>query len=87
MATTDPPRPLGIEGTKVWDAWHRKVTDKDRLLTLAETVDERTFLRTRVLRDGNPADREALRTLDRTIETTLAAVKDDANWRRYQRTI
>lgn len=86
MTAPQPPRPLGTEGTKVWSYWCRRVTDRDRLLALCEAVDERIFLRTKVLRgEAAPAERDGLRKLDTAIETTLAAVTKDAEWRTYAR--
>ncbi len=87
MATNPvPPRPLGAEGQKSWTYWCRRVTDRDRLLVLCEAIDERIFLRTKVLRgEALPADRDGLRKLDRDIDTGLLAVRRDAEWRQYDR--
>jgi hypothetical protein len=86
MTAPNPPRPLGTEGTKVWNAWCRRVDDRDRLLALCEAVDERLFLRTKVLRgEVVPAERDGLRKLDREIEAALTAVRKDAQWRAYAR--
>lgn len=87
MATMpNPPRPLGTEGQKAWNYWARRVTDRDRLLALCEAIDERIYLRTKVLRgEAVPAERDGLRKLDRDIDTGLLAVRKDAEWRDYDR--
>lgn len=86
MTAPQPPRPLGTEGNKVWTHWARRVDDRDQLLSLCEAVDERIFLRTKVLRgEAAPAERDGLRKLDAAIEATLAAVRKDSEWRAYAR--
>jgi hypothetical protein len=81
---TEPPRPLGTEGSRVWDAYVGRVSDLELLLVLAQTCDERELLRPRVLR-GDVSDRNALRTLEARIGDLRTAVERDASWTAYSR--
>jgi hypothetical protein len=74
-----PPRPLGPAGLALWDRawkaarhWLSPATDIEILLMVAEQVDERVALRMRVIRDGNPEDRKALRDVDRQVVAGLS---------------
>jgi hypothetical protein len=77
----DPPRPLGLEGRRLWDriwsagsSWLAP-SDVDVALMLAETVDERVALRLRIFKAGEDADwhdRVALRSLDAQVTSILS---------------
>lgn len=77
-----PSRPLGAEGLKLWKRiwgmrvhWVSEDLDKDHVLVLCESMDERVGLRVRVLRD--PEDwrsRNQLRALDEQINTMMGAL-------------
>lgn len=67
----DTPRPLGVEGMKLWvriwlldKKWIDRELDLDHVAILCECMDERVSLRVRVLREGEWRDRVALRNLD-----------------------
>lgn len=70
----EPPRPLDVEGRKVWDRvwgagrhWLSPATDLEAVLMACEQVDERIALRARVLEVGDVDDRKALRALERAL--------------------
>lgn len=74
----DPPRPLGTEGTRLWQrvwdlrsTWISRDIDLDHVALLCESMDERVALRVRVLRDGAWRDRVALRALDMQINALM----------------
>lgn len=73
-----PPRPLGNEGTRIWErvwtldkAWLDPTVDLDWVTLLAESVDERVMLRFQTLQNGDWRDRVALRALDALITDLL----------------
>lgn len=77
----EPPRPLGVEGRKLWDRvwglrklWIDKAMDLDHVALLCESVDERQGLRLQVLRGGTWRDRVALRALDGQVADLMAAL-------------
>jgi hypothetical protein len=79
-----PARPIGPPGQAVWDEWSDRVINPNaELLTLAETTDERALLRRLVIKDGVPADRQALRVLDALLAEQRDAVKRAAAWKTY----
>ena len=74
-------RPLGSYGKQFWDrvwqmgsSWISSNTDYETMLMTAEMIDERWNLRVKVMTDGQPRDRRALRDLDRAIQTQLASL-------------
>lgn len=77
--TPQPPRPLGVEGTRTWvgvwglrKPWIDKRLDLEHVALLAESMDERMRLRFAVLQDGSWRDRIGLRQLDAQIADLLA---------------
>lgn len=81
METPEPLRPLGPEGTKMWDriwkagrAWISLSTDIEQVMMLCETMDERIQLRAVVFRGGEWRDRVALRQLDYQITNMLSLI-------------
>jgi hypothetical protein len=77
----DPPRPLGAEGTKMWERiwyagrlWISSSTDIEHVTILCETMDERVALRVRVFREGDWRDRVALRQIDHQLTSMLSAL-------------
>lgn len=80
----EPPRPLGQEGRRCWDEYAEHVSNREALLLLAETLDERALLRPRVLR-GDTDDRAALRSLEARINDLRDQVQRDAAWQTYSR--
>ena len=77
----DPPRPLGVEGMKlwqrIWDAgrsWISPASDLEHVALLCESMDERTALRYTVLSGGDWRDRVALRQLDSQLTSMLSAL-------------
>ena len=79
--TPDPLRPLGPEGTKMWEriwqagrAWISPTTDIEQVMMLCETMDERIQLRAVVFRGGEWRDRVALRQLDYQITNMLSLI-------------
>ena len=76
-----PPRPLGPEGTALWDRiwglghrWISAATDLDQVTILCETVDERSALRDLVVDEGNWRDRNSLRALDDQVVRMLGSL-------------
>jgi hypothetical protein len=74
-----PPRPLGADGTVLWDrawtaahGWLSPATDGELLLMLCESIDERATLRYRVMAHGDGDERKALRSLDKQIMAGLS---------------
>lgn len=71
----EPPRPLGSEGMKLWERiwgmnrpWIDRSADLDFVTLLCEQMDERVFLRARVIGgQGDWRDRVALRAIDQQI--------------------
>ncbi len=77
--TPEPNRKLFTQGQAFWDKvweigglWISATTDYEIMLMTAEMIDERGNLRAKVLTDGNPKDRRALRELERAITSNLA---------------
>lgn len=76
----EPPRTLGVHGTAVWQriwmmgqAWIELV-DQDAILLMCEQFDERSLLRSRVLRDADRYDRMALRAIEAQIAAGLSSL-------------
>jgi hypothetical protein len=76
-----PPRPLGREGTRLWNriwgmrkSWISEDLDLDHVTMLCESVDERVTLRVRVFQSGEWRDRVALRALDEQVDGALGAL-------------
>ena len=79
--TPQPPRPLGVEGTRTWvgvwglrKPWIDKRLDLEHVALLAESMDERVRLRFAVLQDGSWRDRIGLRQLDAQIADLMGAL-------------
>lgn len=71
----DPHRPLGPAGTALWAAaLEDGAAATEDLLLVCEQLDERVALRIRVLRDGDPEDRRALRDLESKVAHALRRV-------------
>jgi hypothetical protein len=77
--TPEPSRPLGSNGKQFWErvwqmgsTWISSSTDYETMLMTAEMVDERWNLRVKVMTEGQPRDRRALRDLDRMIQSQLS---------------
>jgi hypothetical protein len=77
--TPEPSRPLGSNGKQFWErvwqlgsTWISSSTDYEAMLMTAEMVDERWNLRVKVMTEGQPRDRRALRDLDRMIQSQLS---------------
>jgi phage terminase small subunit len=77
----EPPRPLGPEGTKLWNrvwdngkTWISPVSDIELVLLMCESMDERTQLRLTVLRGSDWRDRVALRSLESQLVTMISAL-------------
>jgi hypothetical protein len=75
-SANEPLRPLGPAGRATWDAVapNCEPGTLEILQVACEQLDERAQLRIRVLRDGLPADRRALRSLDRHVSENLQFV-------------
>lgn len=74
-----PSRPLGKPGRELWDrvwtagvSWISPDTDHEILLITCELVDERWNLRTKVLREEEPADRRNLTQLTKLVQENLS---------------
>jgi hypothetical protein len=79
--TPETTRPLGSHGKQFWDrvwemgsSWISANTDYETMLMTAEMIDERWNLRVKVMTEGQPKDRRALRDLDRAIQSQLASL-------------
>ena len=79
--TPTPPRPLGVEGLKLWNriwdsgrTWISPDADIELVTILCESMDERTQLRLTVLRGTDWRDRVALRTLEGQLVSILSAL-------------
>tara|TARA_R110000822_G_scaffold10078_11_gene38493 strand:- start:867 stop:1313 length:447 start_codon:yes stop_codon:yes gene_type:complete len=79
LETPAPNRKLFTQGQAFWDKvweigglWISPTTDYEIMLMTAEMIDERGNLRAKVLTDGSPKDRRALRELERAITGNLA---------------
>src|SRR5215213_4948773 len=77
----DPPRPLGAEGRRLWDAlwnlnrqWIDRQIDVEHVALLCESMDERIGLRVRTLRSNDWRDRVALRALEAQIAQLMAVL-------------
>jgi hypothetical protein len=77
----EPPRPLGREGTRLWERiwgmrnrWISEALDMDHVTILCETVDERVALRVRVFQSNDWRDRVALRALDDQVAHMMGAL-------------
>jgi phage terminase small subunit len=76
----EPPRPLGVEGMKLWKriweqgrTWISSNSDLEMVTLLCESMDERSQLRFIVLKGtGDWRDRVALRSLDSQLQTMLS---------------
>lgn len=78
-STPEPRRPLLKYGRELWDEiwsngvnWISASSDIELLLMTCEMVDERWNLRVKVMQDGEPRDRRALRALDTQILNALS---------------
>ena len=78
-STPDPSRPLGKYGRQLWDdvwgiggLWISPTTDGELLLMTCELIDERWNLRIKVMNNGDPRERRALRDIDRLIISNLS---------------
>jgi hypothetical protein len=76
-----PPRPLGVEGLKLWNriwesgkTWISPNTDIELVTILCESMDERTQLRLTVLRGTDWRDRVALRSLEAQLVSILSTL-------------
>jgi len=79
--TPIPPRPLGVEGLKLWNriwdsgkTWISPDTDIELVTILCESMDERTQLRLAVLRGTDWRDRVALRSLEGQLVSILSTL-------------
>jgi phage terminase small subunit len=79
--TPTPPRPLGVEGLKLWNriwdsgkTWISPDTDIELVTILCESMDERTQLRLTVLRGTDWRDRVALRSLEAQLVSILSTL-------------
>lgn len=80
MEPPEPPRPLGVEGMKLWKriweqgrTWISSNFDLEMVTLLCESMDERSQLRFIVLKGtGDWRDRVALRSLDSQLQTMLS---------------
>ena len=79
--TPTPPRPLGVEGLKLWNriwdsgkTWISPHTDIELVTILCESMDERTQLRLAVLRGTDWRDRVALRSLEGQLVSILSTL-------------
>lgn len=79
--TPTPPRPLGVEGLKLWNriwdsgkTWISPDTDIELVTILCESMDERTQLRLAVLRGTDWRDRVALRSLEGQLVSILSTL-------------
>jgi phage terminase small subunit len=77
----EPPRPLGPEGTKLWNriwengkTWISPISDIELVLLMCESMDERTQLRLIVLRGSDWRDRVALRSLESQLVSMISAL-------------
>jgi hypothetical protein len=77
----EPPRPLGREGTRLWNRvwamrnrWISADLDLEHVTMLCESVDERVTLRVRVFQSGEWRDRVALRALDEQVDRMMGAL-------------
>lgn len=77
----EPLRPLGSEGTKLWERiwtsgarWISPSTDIELVQLVCEAMDERTQLRVTVLRGSDWRDRVALRSLEGDLRGMLSAL-------------
>lgn len=77
--TPVPPRPLGVEGTKLWEriwdrgrTWISPTADLELVLLLCETTDEREQLRQIVLGGSDWRDRVGLRTVESQLISILS---------------
>ncbi len=78
----DPPRPLGAPGRRIWERY----TDlpADDVALAAELADEHYMLRGRVLKDGDPGDRRALREIEAALDTRLRQLDLARAWVDYE---
>ena len=84
----EPARPLGPAGSALWAAALDAGGEPgEELLQLCEQVDERVGLRIRVLRDGDPDDRRALRDLEGKVAHSLRRVGLDRSQAHVQRAL
>jgi len=80
MEPPEPPRPLGVEGLKLWTriweqgrTWISSKSDLEMVTLLCESMDERSQLRYLVIKGtGDWRDRVALRSLDAQLQTLLS---------------
>lgn len=77
----EPLRPLGQEGTRMWDriwssggSWIAPTTDIELVQLACEAMDERVSLRVVVLRGSDWRDRVALRTIEGDLRNMLSAL-------------
>jgi len=81
-ATPEPPRPLGSQGLRLWERYAAQV-DPDEVALAAELADEHYVLRARVIREGDPADRRALRDIEERLTQAVRRLDTRASWNRY----
>jgi hypothetical protein len=74
-----PLRPLATAGmdfwVRIWEAarqWVSPTTDVELVMLVAEQVDERVSLRQRVIANNDPAERRALRDLEKQLVSNLS---------------
>ena len=78
---SEPPRPLGAQGRRVWERY--AALPEEGVLMAAELADEHYLLRARVLKDGDPQDRRALREVEVALRESLRQLDTDLSWSRY----
>jgi hypothetical protein len=67
----------------VW-ARYAAAVDHDEVALAAELADEHYHLRARVLREGDPSDRRALRDVEARLSEALRRLDTRASWNAYQ---
>jgi hypothetical protein len=77
----EPPRPLGAQGKRVWVKY--AALPGEDVLFAAELADEHYILRSRVLKDGDPQDRRALREVEVALRDALRQLDTSLSWSRY----
>ena len=83
ISLPDPPRPLGGPGRRLWERYAGLPADEVALA--ADLADEHYMLRARVLKDGDPGDRRALREIETALETRTRQLDRDLAWLDYAR--
>lgn len=78
----DPPRPLGAPGRRIWERYAGLPADD--VAIAAELADEHYMLRARVLKDGDPGDRRALRDIETALDNRLRQLDLARDWIDYE---